>query len=91
MSALTQTEAQPALVGSPRTRWAAVVWGCVFLAAALGALWIIVDDDRRDTAGTWIGTLTPGPAFAYLGLAVGLLLLIVGVVGLIRRMQRAGA
>lgn len=72
----------------PRTRWAAVVWGLFFLATAVTALWIMLDDDRRAVAGSWIGGLNPWSAIAYLGLAVGVLLLVGGTAGLIRRAQR---
>lgn len=75
----------------PRIRWAAVVWGCFFLVIALGSLWIVADDTRRDLAATWIGTLTPGAAVAYLGLLLGLLLLIGSLGALIRRAQHGGA
>lgn len=72
----------------PRTRWAAVVWGVFFLATAVTALWIILDDGRRAIAGSWIGGLNPWSATAYLSLAVGVLLLVGGIAGLIRRAQR---
>lgn len=75
-------------VPRPRTRWAAVVWGLFFLATAVTALWIIVDDDRREVAGSWIGGLNPWSAGAYLGLAIGVLLLVGGIAGLTRRAQR---
>ena len=72
----------------PRTRWAAIVWGLFFLAVATTALWIILDDDRREVAGSWIGGLNPWSAVTYLGLAVGVLLLVAGIAGLVRRAQR---
>jgi hypothetical protein len=72
----------------PRTRWAAIVWGLLFAAIAATALWMIADDARRDGVADALVALTPITIVTILLLTVGVLLLVGGAAGLIRRAQR---
>lgn len=72
----------------PRTRWAGIVWGLFFAAAALGGLWVVTDSSRRGSIVVWASALTPGAIVAYSLLALGVLILVAGLVGLLRRGQR---
>jgi len=75
----------------PRTRWAAIVWGLVFATIAVGGVWLTAAPPRLDAALAWIGDLDAGGAVAYGLLAVGALLLVGGLVGLLRRAQVAAS
>ncbi|KQO96797.1 hypothetical protein [Leifsonia sp. Leaf264] len=77
----------PAPTG-PVIRWAAVVWGLAFSALAAVLLWIVTDVTRRDDVSTWLETLTPGTFVLYAVLALGALLLVAGVAGILRRTTR---
>lgn len=72
----------------PRTRWAAIVWGLLFAAIAASALWMLVDDDRRSGIADWTASLTPATIGTLAILTVGVLLLVAGAAGLLRRLQR---
>lgn len=73
----------------PRTRWAGIIWGTVFLALALAGLWFASDDTRLDDAAGWARDLGVGEAIGIGLLALGALIVIVGLVGLLRRAQLA--
>jgi len=73
---------------SPRTRWAAIVWGLCFAAIAWFGIWMLSDGERHDSVTDWLASLNPGTITAFGLLAVGALVLISGLVGLIRRAQR---
>lgn len=83
--------APPASAPPPRTRWAAIVWGACFAAIAWFGIWMLSGDDRRSDVSDWFASLTPGTATAILLLSAGVLVLIAGTVGLIRRGQRRGS
>ncbi|QEA27305.1 hypothetical protein FGL91_01275 [Microbacterium sp. CBA3102] len=72
----------------PRTRWAAIIWGLLFAAIAAVALWMLADADRRDTVADGLLALTPTTIVTILLLTVGVLILVGGAAGLIRRAQR---
>lgn len=72
----------------PRTRWAAIIWGLLFAVIAAIALWMLADDDRRETLADGLLALTPTTVNMILVLTIGVLLLVGGAVGLIRRAQR---
>ncbi|MGN6220030.1 MAG: hypothetical protein ACTHNQ_11040 [Microbacterium sp.] len=74
----------------PRTRWAGIVWGLALAAIASFALWLLTDVDRQAAATDWILSLTPAAAIAYSVLVIGAFALAAGLVGLVRRAQRAG-
>ncbi|MBN9178578.1 MAG: hypothetical protein J0I43_14600 [Microbacterium sp.] len=75
----------------PRTRWAGIVWGLVLAALAGAGIWIASGTDRVDELMAWAQALTPATAIGYGVLAVGGMLLVTGLVGLLRRAQRAVA
>lgn len=72
----------------PRTRWAAIIWGLLFAVIAATALWMLADDGRRDAVADGLVALTPATIVTILLLTVGVLLLVGGAAGLIRRAQR---
>lgn len=73
---------------SPRTRWAAIIWGLLFAAIAALALGQIADATRRETIADALLTLTPTTLVTIVLLSVGVLFLVGGTAGLIRRAQR---
>ena len=75
----------------PRTRWASIIWGAVFAALAALGLWTFLRPTGRHGLGDWIMSLTPGTMTAYSLLALGVLVLVIGLVGLLRRAQRKWA
>lgn len=72
----------------PRTRWAGIIWGLLFAATAATALWMLSDADRRAAIGDGLLALTPTNIVTIILLAIGVLLLANGAVGLVRRVQR---
>lgn len=73
----------------PRTRWAGIVWGLVFAGLAIAGVWLTGDADRVDALSEWLQQLDAGTAIAYGLLALGGLVLVLGLTGLLRRAQRA--
>jgi hypothetical protein len=73
----------------PRTRWGGIVWGLAFAALAVGGIWLASGAGRVDALAAWMRQLPTGTAVGYGILAIGGLLLVVGMVGLLRRAQRA--
>lgn len=74
-----------------RTRWAGIVWGLVFVALAAAGLWLTSAEGRADELAAWVAGLDTATAIGYGLLAVGALVLVTGLVGLLRRAQRAFA
>ena len=72
----------------PTVRWGALVWSLIFAALAATTLWIAVDPDRRDALGEWLLDLSPVAAWLYALLALGVLIVVFGLVALIRRGER---
>ena len=72
----------------PRTRWAAIIWGLLFAAIAATALWMLADAGRREAVADGLLTLTPTTITTIVLLTVGVLLLVSGAAGLVRRAQR---
>lgn len=87
-AASTSVAVEPA---APRVRGAAIIWGLLFAAIAFAGIWTLTGDDRRSAAADAITTLTPGTAVALGLLALGVLVLVTGAVGLIRHAQRRAA
>jgi hypothetical protein len=88
---LPATRIDPAdTVERPTIRWGALVWSLLFGAAAGFILWVLVDPARRLAVGDWLATLNPLAAGLYALVAVGVILALFGIVGLIRRGERAG-
>lgn len=83
-------ELTPAETGveAPRTRWAAVVWGLFLAAVAIGGLWLLSEPSRPNTAVEWAATLDAATGIAILILGLGIVLLVAGAAGLLRRTQR---
>lgn len=72
----------------PTVRWGALVWALLFGATAAATLWIIIEPARRDAVGEWLATLSPLAAALYAIVAVGVIVALFGIVGLIRRGER---
>lgn len=75
----------------PRTRWAGIVWGLLFAAVSAFSLWLIADDDRRAGISDWVLSLTPVTITTLVILTIGVLLLVTGAAGLLRRVQSGTA
>lgn len=75
-------------VERPTVRWGALVWGLLFGLTAAVTLWILVDPGRRDAIDDWFLTLNPLAATLYALVAVGAIVVLFGLVGLIRRGER---
>ena len=73
----------------PTVRWGALVWALLFGATAATTLWVLVDAARRDVVGDWLITLSPLTATLVAVIIVGVVLALFGIVGLIRRAERA--
>lgn len=73
----------------PTVRWGAIVWALLYGAAAATTLWILIDPSRRDAVGNWLTTLSPLAAALYAVVVVGVIVALFGIVGLIRRGERA--
>ena len=73
----------------PTVRWGALVWGLLFGATAGVALWLMLDRTARLAASHWFSSLDGFTAGLYLLAAVGALIAIFGIVGLLRRGERA--
>ncbi|MGW9158091.1 MULTISPECIES: hypothetical protein [unclassified Microbacterium] len=72
----------------PRTRWAAIIWGLLFASIAAVALSQLADATRREAIADTLMTMTPTTITAIVLLTAGVLLLVGGAAGLIRRAQR---
>ncbi len=79
----------PAAGHGPRTRWAAIVWGLVFAALAGGALYVVLSPQHRLELIKWVTSLEATTLALYGALAIGVIVLLFGLVGLLRRAQRA--
>lgn len=82
----TEVDALP----RPRTRWAGIVWGLVFAALAITGLTLATSPDPEALA-TWVQNVEVSALIGYGLLAFGALLLVIGLVGLLRRAQRAAS
>ena len=86
---LPATPVDPAgTVERPTIRWGALVWSLLFGATAGFTLWVLIDPARRLAVGEWLTTLNPLAAALYAVVAVGVILALFGIVGLIRRGER---
>jgi len=72
----------------PHVRAGSITWGLIVIVTASLALWVAVDDGRRDAVIDWMLALTPGTAALVGALALGGILLIGGVLAAIRHAQR---
>jgi len=78
----------PAPLGRPRTRWAAIIWGLVLGGIAAGTLRVLLDPELREGLTDWILGLSPLAIVSYTILVLGGLLLVAGLAGLAGRAQR---
>ena len=76
-------------VERPTIRWGALVWSLLFGATAGFTLWVLVDPARRLAVGDWLTTLDPLAGALYGLVGLGVVLALFGIVGLIRRGERA--
>jgi len=83
-------ESAPAtpVIPRPRIRAGAVVWGLFVIGVASATLYVIADASRRTALFSWATTLTPGGAVLVGVIALGAVLLLLGVLGAISRAQR---
>lgn len=78
----------PAPARGPRIRWGGIVWGVFFAATAGAGLWIVGSVDHRGDVAAWFDRLTIATAVGTGILALGIVLLVAGLVGLLRRAQK---
>ena len=71
----------------PRTRWAAIVWGLVFAALSLAGMTLTATPGAVSAAAEWVMDIEAGTLVGYGLLAVGALVLVVGLAGLLRLAQ----
>jgi hypothetical protein len=82
--------AEPAL--RARVRWAGIIWGLVFAAAAVTMIWVLAEPERRESVDLWWAGLTPAGLGLTALIVAGGLLLIGGLTGLARHLSaRTGA
>lgn len=78
----------PASAARPRIRFGAIAWGLIVCGIAVTVLLVIGSAPSRTAFVSWLGTLTPG-GYVLIGvLAFGGLILLWGLLGLIRSLQR---
>lgn len=76
-------------IARPTVRWGALVWSLLYGALAATTLWVIAEPDRRDAVGSAFANLSPLAAALYALLALGVLVVVFGLVALIRRGERS--
>jgi len=84
-----ETDAPSAPLEGPTIRWGALVWALLFGAIAAVTLWLLVSPERRDAVAGWIGSVHPLVVVMYAVIALGTVIALFGIVGLIRRGERA--
>ena len=73
----------------PRTRWAGIVWGLAFAAIAVAGIRVTSTPGAVNDVIAWASGISVATAIGYGVLLLGALLLVTGLVGLLRRAQRA--
>ena len=74
-----RTEPRP-LRTTPRVRWAGVIWGLIFAATGAFTAWTLLAQDRRAAFSHWILTLGGGGWVIVGAVAIGTLLLVIGLI-----------
>jgi hypothetical protein len=69
----------------PRIRWAALVWALVFATVAGLTLWTTTSPVRRREFELWLADQSAGSFVLYAVLAVGAVLLLLGLASLAKR------
>lgn len=64
---------------TPRVRWAGIVWGLIFAAAGWFAAWTLLAQERRAAFSGWVLSLDGGGWAVVGALALGALLLVIGL------------
>lgn len=75
-------------VPSPRVRWGAIAWGVILTSTAIGTLLVVGSPGRRAAFSNWLAEVTPATVALLATLFVGGLLLLLGLLAVIRRVQR---
>jgi hypothetical protein len=73
----------------PRIRFGAIAWGMIVCTTALWVLIMILTPGARAEFAGWLLTLTPAGLSIIAVLVTGGLVLLLGLLGLARRAQRA--
>ncbi len=81
-------EAAAPRIRRPRIRWGAIVWGLIVGTIAVVTLAITRTTEGREGFVLWLTRLTPGGIWLIVVLAVGGILLLLGLLSAIRRLQR---
>ncbi|WOF23569.1 hypothetical protein N8K70_02505 [Microbacterium betulae] len=93
----TDAEVLPALAAgteqeSPRIRWASVIWGVVFTALAGAGLWVATSPgrylDAQSATIDWVLAVDPVTGTVAVVLVAGVVILVAGLAGPARRIQR---
>ena len=78
----------PAAAAPAPIRWGGVVWGILLTAFGVATLYVVSSAERADRMGFWVGSLTPGSAWALAAALLGLVIVVSALLGGIRAAQR---
>lgn len=78
----------PAAAAPAPIRWGGVVWGILLTAFGVATLYIVSSAERADRVGVWLGSLTPGSAWALAAALLGVVIVVSALLGGIRAAQR---
>ncbi|BDZ51542.1 hypothetical protein GCM10025867_37830 [Frondihabitans sucicola] len=73
---------------TPRIRWAGVVWGALFCAFGVVSMVVLSTPANRHAFTSWVNGLGPSGAGVVALVAVGILVLLLGILGAAGRAQR---
>jgi hypothetical protein len=73
---------------TPRIRWGGVIWGALFCAFGVVVMVVLSSDSNRQGFTAWFDGLGPAGAGITAIIALGVLVLILGILGLAGRAQR---
>jgi type II secretory pathway component PulF len=82
--AASQSAAPP----RPPVRWGGVVWGLLLVVFPTAVLFVLSAPERLAAVEVWLAALTPGTAWALWLAAIGLLIVVFSLLGVIRSAQR---
>ncbi|MDI6944693.1 hypothetical protein QMO46_14445 [Microbacterium barkeri] len=87
--------AGPEPADRPRIRWAAIIWGALMLVVSLVGLGQVLDATRyaalQAAVADWILTADPVSTAVTVVLAAGAIILVAGLAGLARGVQKRSA
>lgn len=81
-------ETGPSSAVGPRIRWGAISWAAIAGLVAAATLYFAADPTRRINLSRWLLQLTPGGIVLIVALAIGTLLVILGLLAAIRSAGR---